>query len=249
MLGDQPALPLTGPCGFSQSASPDAIKSEDYPFTAPVYVYLAPYRCPSWSGSSSTSPRSETAERIVQGAGYVNQSLTRTPLNLQGDRLSNAIRAAGEDVTLEALQAMMTRLDGAERLSPTFRFADGAAELDTQSRASVVRLAAAIEAGFFDGRTLLFAGFSDSAGSAQINARLAQRRAETVLGGRARRNRQRRRPRHPARRGLRRGPADGLRGHRLGQRREPQGRGLGGVEPLQEPFRPKLTSRAFPITR
>jgi phosphate transport system substrate-binding protein len=43
------------------------------------------------------------------------------------------------------------------------------------------RLAAAIEAGFFDGRTLLFAGFSDSAGSAQINARLAQRRPETVL--------------------------------------------------------------------
>jgi hypothetical protein len=35
--------------------------------------------------------------------------------------------------------------------------------------------------GFFDGRTLLFAGFSDSAGSAQINTRLAQRRAETVL--------------------------------------------------------------------
>jgi hypothetical protein len=41
-------------------------------------------------------------------------------------------------------------------------------------------------------------------------------------GGRARRNRQRRRPRHPARRGLRRGPADGLRGHRLGQRGEPR---------------------------
>jgi phosphate transport system substrate-binding protein len=111
---------------------------------------------------------------------------------LQGDRLGNAIRTPGEDVTLEALQAMLTRLDGAERLSPTFRFADGAAELDTQSRASVTRLAAAIEAGFFDGRTLLFAGFSDSAGSAQINARLAQRRAEDGAGGRARRDRQRR---------------------------------------------------------
>jgi phosphate transport system substrate-binding protein len=99
MLGTNRALPLTGPCGFSQSATVDAIKSEDYPFTAPVYVYLAPYRCHSWSGSSSISPKPETAERIVQGAGYVNQSLTRTPLNLQGDRLSNAIRAAGEDVT------------------------------------------------------------------------------------------------------------------------------------------------------
>jgi phosphate transport system substrate-binding protein len=124
----QPGPAPDGPCGFSQSASADAIKSEDYPFTAPVYVYLAPYRLPQLVRQFLDFTASETAERIVQGAGYVNQSLTRTPLNLQGDRLSNAIRAAGEDVTLEALQAMMTRLDGAERLSPTFRFADGAAE-------------------------------------------------------------------------------------------------------------------------
>jgi phosphate transport system substrate-binding protein len=87
---------------------------------------------------------------------------------------------------------MVMRLDGAERLSPTFRFGDGAAELDTQSRASVARLAAAIEAGFFDGRALLFAGFSDSAGSAQINTRLAQRRAADRAGSRPRRDRQRR---------------------------------------------------------
>jgi phosphate transport system substrate-binding protein len=45
-LGANACLPLTGPCGFSQSATADAIKSEDYPFTAPVYLYLAPYRLP-----------------------------------------------------------------------------------------------------------------------------------------------------------------------------------------------------------
>jgi phosphate transport system substrate-binding protein len=180
-VGTARALSLTGPCGFSQSATPDAIKSEDYPFTAPVYLYLAPYRLPQLVRQFLDFTESETAERIVQGAGYVSQSLTRTPLGLQGERLGNAILNAGEDVSLEALQDMLTRLEGAERLSPTFRFEDGAAELDTQSRAAVGRLATAIEAGLFDGRTLLFAGFSDSAGSAQINSRLAQRRAETVL--------------------------------------------------------------------
>jgi phosphate transport system substrate-binding protein len=174
-------LPLTGPCGFSQSATPDAIKSEDYPFTSPVYVYLAPYRLPQLVRQFLDFTRSEEAERVVAGAGFVDQSLTRTPLGLQGERLGNAILNAGEDVDLEALQSMLTRLGSAERLSPTFRFGDGAAELDTQSRAAVGRLAAAIEAGLFDGRTLMFAGFSDSAGSAQINTRLALRRAETVL--------------------------------------------------------------------
>jgi phosphate transport system substrate-binding protein len=90
-LGANRALPLTGPCGFSQSASADAIKSEDYPFTAPVYLYLAPYRLPQLVRQFLDFTETQTAERIVQGAGYVNQSLTRTPLGLQGDRLGNAI--------------------------------------------------------------------------------------------------------------------------------------------------------------
>jgi phosphate transport system substrate-binding protein len=98
-LGANRALPLTGPCGFSQSASADAIKSEDYPFTAPVYLYLAPYRLPQLVRQFLDFTETQTAERIVQGAGYVNQSLTRTPLGLQGDRLGNAILNAGEDVT------------------------------------------------------------------------------------------------------------------------------------------------------
>jgi hypothetical protein len=42
----------------------------------------------------------------------VNQSLTRTPLGLQGERLGNAILNAGEDVTSRRLQAMLTRLEG-----------------------------------------------------------------------------------------------------------------------------------------
>jgi len=180
-LGAARSLPLTGPCGFSQSATPDAIKSEDYPLTAPVYLYLAPYRLPQLVRQFLDFTETAEAERIVQAAGYVNQSLTRTPLSLQGERLSNAVLAAGEEVNLETLQSMLRRLGEAERLSPTFRFSGGAAKLDTQSRAAIGRLVTAIEAGLFDGRTLLFAGFSDSAGSAQVNMRLAQNRAEAVL--------------------------------------------------------------------
>ncbi|MCU4652197.1 phosphate ABC transporter substrate-binding/OmpA family protein [Roseibacterium sp. SDUM158016] len=174
-------LPLTGACGFSQTATADAVKSEDYPLTAPVYLYLAPYRLPQLVRQFLAFTETEEAGRILQNAGYVNQDLTRTPLSLQGERIRNAVLAAGDEVTLEDVQAMLRRLGSAERLSPTFRFGDGAAELDTQSRAAVGRLATAIETGLFDGRTLLFVGFSDSAGTAQINTRLAARRAETVL--------------------------------------------------------------------
>ena len=174
------ALALTGSCGFSQTASFDAVKSEDYPLTAPVYLYLAPYRLPQLVRQFLAFTETAEAEAIVRRAGYVDQTLTRTPLNRQGERLRNAVLAAGDEVALEDLQDMLRRLTDAERLSPTFRFDDGTAELDAPSRAAVARLARAIEAGRFDGRALVFAGFSDTVGTARINVRLARRRAEAV---------------------------------------------------------------------
>jgi len=174
------SLALSGDCGFAQAATANAVKAEDYPLTAPVYLYLAPRRLPQLVREFLAFTESDAAERIVATAGYVNQSLTRTPLALQGERLANAIAAAEDGDTLQGLQTMLSRLQGADRLSATFRFAEGAIELDAQSRASAARLAAAIERGAFDGRRLIFAGFSDSGGSMEVNARLSLRRAETV---------------------------------------------------------------------
>lgn len=180
-VGPARAVPLIGACGFPLSASVDAVKAEDYPLTAPVYMYLAPRRLPLLVRQFLAFTETEAAEGIVRDAGFVNQLLTRTPLALQGERLSNAIRAAGEDVELAELQHVVEVLGSAERLSTTLRFNPGGAELDIQSRASVSRLAAAIERGTFDGRQLIFAGFSDSDGPSTVNARLSLRRAGVVL--------------------------------------------------------------------
>lgn len=179
-VGSATALPLVGSCGFPLSATIDAVKAEDYPLTAPVYMYLAPRRLPLLVRQFLAFTATEEAERHVRDAGFVNQLLTRTPVALQGDRLSNAIRAAGEDVDLSELQALVEALGTAERLSTTLRFNPGGAELDIQSRASVARLAAAVERGVFDGRELIFAGFSDSDGPSTVNARLSLRRAGVV---------------------------------------------------------------------
>lgn len=179
-VGAARAVPLIGQCGFPLSASVDAVKAEDYPLTAPVYMYLAPRRLPLLVRQFLAFTETELAETHVAEAGFVNQLLTRTPLALQGERLGNAIRAAGEDVDLDDLQHVMEVLGTAERLSTTLRFNPGGAELDIQSRASVGRLAAAVERGVFDERQLIFAGFSDSDGPSAVNARLSLRRAGVV---------------------------------------------------------------------
>ena len=46
----------------------------------------------------------EAAERVVAEAGYVDQSLTRTPLSLQGMRLANAVTAAGGEVPADRVE-------------------------------------------------------------------------------------------------------------------------------------------------
>lgn len=179
-IGQGRTLPLNGPCGLSQSATIDAVKAEDYPLTAPVYMYLGPRRLPLLVRQFLEFAETDEAEHRIREAGFVDQLLTRTPMALQGERLASAIRSSGRDVPLRDLQEMIIALGTAERLSTTLRFNHGGAALDIQSRASIARLAAAVERGTFDGRQLMFVGFSDGNGSAEVNARLSLRRAEAV---------------------------------------------------------------------
>jgi len=174
-------LPLVDGCGMTQAADAVAIKSEDYPLITPVHLYLAPRRLPQLVRDFLSWTDSDAAAAHVAAAGFVDQGLTRTALSGQGLRLANAIRAAGDAVPLAELQRLVATLDGAERLSATLRFADGSVDLTAQSRTAVTRLAAAIEAGDFDGRRLLFIGFSDGQGDPAVNLRLSQRRADAVL--------------------------------------------------------------------
>ncbi|MFT6450807.1 MAG: phosphate transport system substrate-binding protein [Halocynthiibacter sp.] len=178
--GRTKALALTGACGFAASANPRSLKTEDYPLTAPLFLYIPARRLPALAREFLAYVQSPPAQMVIRRAGFVDQSLSEIPLSLQGARLSNAIQAAGPEISLEALQAMVTALDGAKRLSLSFRFEGGSTALDAQSRSNVMLLARAMEAGIFDGRSLLFAGFSDGAGAASLNKRLSERRAKVV---------------------------------------------------------------------
>jgi phosphate transport system substrate-binding protein len=67
-----------------------------------------------------------------------------------------------------------------QRLSTTFRFEAGSARLDAQSRSNVDQLARRLDEGLYDGKELMFVGFSDSDGAATANRLIAERRAEAV---------------------------------------------------------------------
>lgn len=178
--GNARLVPLRGACGFVQHATASSLKSEDYPLTAPLLMYLPVRRMPQLVRDFMRFFESQDADRVIRRLGFVNQAITLQPLATQGERLANAVTAAGDEVSLEDLQDLVTAMSGAERLSTTLRFEQGTTELDPQSLSAVSRLARAIERGAFDGRELVFVGFSDGQGRAAANLRLSRGRAEAA---------------------------------------------------------------------
>ncbi|TCP61063.1 phosphate ABC transporter substrate-binding protein (PhoT family) [Rhodovulum bhavnagarense] len=173
-------LPLVGGCGTRLMATHESIKTEDYPFVAPLFLYTPAWRLPLFAREFLDYLQSPGAQLVVRRAGFVDQLQERIPLYRQGDRLAQAIVNAGTEVSLAELQRLVRVLGGAERLTTTIRFRNGATEMDAQSYANVAALARALEAGTYSGRSLLFVGFTDGAGSAAANRRIARDRARAV---------------------------------------------------------------------
>lgn len=171
---------LRGPCGAVLTADTGTIKAEDYPFDLPLLAYTPGRRLPLMAREFLRFFASPGADVMIRRAGFVDQGIDVTPMGRQGDRLANAVMAAGPEVTLSELQRMVKDLRSARRLSVTFRFRGGSTRLDAQSFGNITRLARALDGGAFDGRQLIFVGFSDGQGGAPANLAISRRRAEAV---------------------------------------------------------------------
>ncbi|MHA6265577.1 phosphate ABC transporter substrate-binding/OmpA family protein [Aliiroseovarius sp. CAU 1755] len=178
--GNGEVVQLTGACGFEVEASSQTIKAEDYPLTMPMYLYLPERRMPLLARELLSYLRTDSAQFVTRRAGFVDQALMRIPIRDQGDRMANAITAAGTEVSLTELKRMVDSFDGKDRLSITFRFEGGSTLLNAPSRSNVALLAKALESGRFDGGELVFVGFSDGQGTAEQNLSLARKRAVAV---------------------------------------------------------------------
>lgn len=178
--GGVKAVPLSGDCGFLVPAARNSVKTEDYPLTAPVFLYSPARRMPKLARDFLTFTRGLAAQLVIRRAGYTDQVAELVSIDAQGNRFANAIAQAGEEVALEDLQRMIKAFLPMKRLTTTFRFEQGSTRLDAQSRSHVEQLALALESGQYDGRRLLFVGFSDSEGKAEANLKIAKRRAAAV---------------------------------------------------------------------
>jgi phosphate transport system substrate-binding protein len=174
------SLPLTDACDFPLLATPLTVKAEDYPLTAPLFLGVGRYRQPLLLREFLEYLASDAAGLAVADAGYIDRSLGLAPLTEDGARLLGAIRNAGTEVDLPALQRLAAAMTGGQRLSLTFRFQDGSTQLDAHSADNLADLARHIGAGQFADQDLVLAGFSDGSGAADVNLALSKSRADAV---------------------------------------------------------------------
>ena len=173
-------IPLTDSCGFPLLPTPLAVKAEDYPLALPVILLAPQRRLPLLTREFLDFLRTPSAQAVIAANGYIDRSATRQPMTADGLRLINAIQGAGEDITLADLKRLVNLMDGADRLSLTFRFEDGSSTLDAQSRDNLTDLAQLIASGQFRNEKMVLAGFSDGSGAAAANLALSVERAARV---------------------------------------------------------------------
>lgn len=179
-VGTARTLPLTDSCGFPLVASSLAVKAEDYPLSLPLYLLTPRRRLPLFAREFLEFLGSPDAQGAVAAAGYVDRTPERQPLTADGLRLINAIRGAGPEIALDDLKRLADLMSGADRLSLTFRFEDGAATLDAHSEDNLESLAQLLSVGAFRDEDIVLAGFSDGSGDAAANLDLSRARADAV---------------------------------------------------------------------
>lgn len=180
-IGNTVPLVVSGSCGLASPATRTSVKSEDYPLTQPLFLHRNGARQPRLIRDFIAYARSHEAQPVIRATGFVDQGIGRIAFDRQGDRLANAVISAGSDQDrMQDVQRMVATLMEGQRLTLTFRFRDGSSDLDAQSTSNIRRLSDAVGRGDFEGKELLFVGFTDGEGPSDGNMRLSLRRAQSV---------------------------------------------------------------------
>ncbi len=186
--GDLRAMPVRGTCGFVSEPSDFTIKTGEYPLARRVYFYTSSVRTASRAQDRAEKMtgflnyvQSPAAQEAIAEAGFVNQTITSLAIEHQGRRLINSMLDTQNDATFRRVQKVFAELAVADRLSTTFRFKTGVAQLDAQAVGDIPRLAEFIRSTDLTGKEVVLAGFSDAAGTGGQNEALSKRRAQQVL--------------------------------------------------------------------
>ena len=171
-------------CGTGVEPSVFRIKTDEYPLSRRMYLYIMPGRALSPAANDFLQfVLGPIGQAAVARAGFANLEPSAADPGYGDDRLDHARDAQDGGrtrVRVSDVKAFETAIAGADRLSITFRFQTGTDELDSRAVADIARLAALMQTQAYKNASLTLIGFSSAGGDYADDRELSRQRASAV---------------------------------------------------------------------
>lgn len=174
------SVDLIASCGIRMTATAFSAKTEEYPLERRLRLFTDNRDMPDHVRGLLDFAISSDADGLIQKAGFIDLGVKTAEVSLDMGQLLNSAAEANDPVALRMMRDMMRTLDGAQRLSTTFRFTPGSAELDNKAKRDLDRLIEFLQRPENAGREVMLVGYTDSDGAFSSNAELSISRANSV---------------------------------------------------------------------
>lgn len=175
------AVDITLSCGIATKATPFAAKTEEYVLQRRLRLYIDNQEHPAHVKDLLDFAISQEADGLIQQAGFIDLSVTADTAGLDTDALLKSTLTSNETVSTNTLRNMINALDGATRLSTTFRFESGSSRLDNKAQRDIGRMIEFLALPENANKEVMVVGFTDSDGAFSSNEQLSRARAQTVV--------------------------------------------------------------------
>jgi len=178
------AVPLGNECGTAIEASSFRVKTDEYPLVGRLYLYTNPTRPLSPAAQAYLDfILSNEGQAAIAKSGYGDLAPGKAPESYGADRLDHV--RDGQDgghvrVRQTDARAFEEAVDGADRLSITFRFQAGTNDLDARGEADTNRLVQLMQQPAYANQQVVLVGYSSANGNYDEGRTLSRERAEAV---------------------------------------------------------------------
>ncbi len=172
-------LDLTSSCGITSTATPFAVKTEEYPLGRRLYLYHRPDNMPQEARNFLQYVLSPEADDAIARSSFVNFGVERVSQAGNTSRANTLFNGLNGQTELGLANDMLNDMRSWDRLSTTVRFPTGSSALGQKELNDVDRLVSYLE-GLPDGSQVAIVGFTDSVGSFSRNLFLSNQRALSV---------------------------------------------------------------------
>jgi phosphate transport system substrate-binding protein len=177
--GDSKPLKMVSSCDLISDPSSFAAKTGEYTLSRTLYLYTTNKELSAPARELVDFATSAAAYPFVEKAGFLSYLPERREQDATAEGVRAAIKISTSRTEVNALRELFVDLTEWDRLSTTFRFQTGSANLDNASQRDLVRLVDYLRANP-DATDIAFVGFTDADGPFEANRALGASRAQTI---------------------------------------------------------------------